>query len=132
MYHFMFHFMSSLVQNWFGNMGCCDFSINNPQNTCLVTWLLTWNITFWVKYSLRNPINKSCYYPQWDNFWWFSQKTPCGILYLIIAIRSNLVWNRQWERQIPPTAQGLTCPFNFFQISSIQLFLALMQGFVNN
>ena len=21
----------------FGYMGCCDFSINNPQNTCLVT-----------------------------------------------------------------------------------------------
>ena len=21
----------------FGNMGCCDFSINNPQNRCLVT-----------------------------------------------------------------------------------------------
>ena len=37
----------------FGYMGCCDFSINNPQNTCLVTWLLTWNITFWVKYSVK-------------------------------------------------------------------------------
>ena len=37
----------------FGNMGCCDFSINNPQNSYLVTLLLTWNITFWVKYSLR-------------------------------------------------------------------------------
>ena len=34
-------------------MGCCDFSINNPQNSCLVTWLLTWNITFWVKYSIK-------------------------------------------------------------------------------
>ena len=21
----------------FGNMRCCDFSINNPQNSCLVT-----------------------------------------------------------------------------------------------
>ena len=37
----------------FGYMGCCDFSINNPQNTCMVTWLLTWNITFWVKYSVK-------------------------------------------------------------------------------
>ena len=34
----------------FGYMGFCDFSINN---TCLVTWLLTWNITFWVKYSIK-------------------------------------------------------------------------------
>ena len=30
--------------------GCCDFIINN---TCLVTWLLPWNITFWVKYSVK-------------------------------------------------------------------------------
>ena len=37
----------------FGNMRCCDFSINNPQNTCLVTWLLTWNIIVWVKYSIK-------------------------------------------------------------------------------
>ena len=37
----------------FGYMGCCDFSINNPQNTCLVTWLLTWNITFWVQCSIK-------------------------------------------------------------------------------
>ena len=37
----------------FGNMRCCDFSINNPQNSCLVTWLLAWNITFWVKYSIK-------------------------------------------------------------------------------
>ena len=37
----------------FSYMGCCDFSINNPQNTCLVTWILTWNITFWVKYSIK-------------------------------------------------------------------------------
>ena len=29
----------------FGNMRFCNFSINNPQNSCLVTWLLTWNIT---------------------------------------------------------------------------------------
>ena len=34
-------------------MGCCDFSIINPRNSCLVTWLLTWNITFWVKYSIE-------------------------------------------------------------------------------
>ena len=34
-------------------MGCCDFSINYPQNSCLVTWLLKWNITFWVKYSIK-------------------------------------------------------------------------------
>ena len=38
-------------------MGCCDFSINNPQNSCLVTWLLTWNITFWVKYSIKNQVS---------------------------------------------------------------------------
>ena len=37
----------------FGNMGWRDFRINNPQNSCLVMWLLTWNITFWVKYSIR-------------------------------------------------------------------------------
>ena len=37
----------------FRNMRCCDYSINNPQNSCLVTWLLTWNITFWVKYSIK-------------------------------------------------------------------------------
>ena len=36
----------------FGNMRCCDFSINNPQNSCLVTWLLTWNITFCVQVGL--------------------------------------------------------------------------------
>ena len=38
----------------FGNLRCCDFSINNPQNSCLVMWLLTWNIIFWVKYSIKN------------------------------------------------------------------------------
>ena len=37
----------------FGNMRCCDFNINNPQNSCLDTWLSTWNITFWVKYSIK-------------------------------------------------------------------------------
>ena len=29
-FHVSFHFK-------FGNMGCCDFSNNNPRNTCLVT-----------------------------------------------------------------------------------------------
>ena len=32
----------------FGYMGCCDFSINNPQYKCLVPWLLRWNITILV------------------------------------------------------------------------------------
>ena len=45
-FHVLFHVK-------FGNMRCCDFSINNPQNSCLVTWLLTRNITFWVKYSIK-------------------------------------------------------------------------------
>ena len=30
----------------FGNMRCCDFGINNPQNSCLVTRLLMRSITF--------------------------------------------------------------------------------------
>ena len=30
----------------FGYVGHCDFSINNPQNTCLVMWILTWNILY--------------------------------------------------------------------------------------
>ena len=51
MYHFMFHWDVSFFVN-FGYMGCCDFSINNPKNTCFITWLSTWNITFWVKYSI--------------------------------------------------------------------------------
>ena len=46
-----FSFFHASFHVKFGYMRCCDFSINNPQNTCLVTWLLTWNITFWVKYS---------------------------------------------------------------------------------
>ena len=29
----------------FGSMGFCDFRTNNPQNSCLVEWLLTWNVT---------------------------------------------------------------------------------------
>ena len=37
----------------FDNMRCCAFSINNPYNSCVVTWLLTWKITFWVKYSIK-------------------------------------------------------------------------------
>ena len=41
-------------------MRCCDCSINNPQNSCLVTWLLTWNIIFWVKYSLKNRLSLCC------------------------------------------------------------------------
>ena len=45
MYHVLLHVK-------FGNMRCCDFSNNNPQNLCLVAWLLPWNITFWVKYIL--------------------------------------------------------------------------------
>ena len=48
-YHFMFHFMSSLV-TW---DVVILVHINNPQNTCLVTWLLMWSITFWVKYSIK-------------------------------------------------------------------------------
>ena len=34
-------------------MGCCDFSINNPQNICLITWHLTRYVIFWVKYSIK-------------------------------------------------------------------------------
>ena len=45
-------------------MGCCDFSINKPQNTCLVTWLLTYNITFRVKYFIK----KSCVCRLRNNF----------------------------------------------------------------
>ena len=36
-----------------GYLGCGDFSINNPQNKYLVMWLLTGNITFWVKSSIK-------------------------------------------------------------------------------
>ena len=45
-YHFMFHFMSSLV-SW-------DFSI--PQILKTHVWLLTWNITFLVKYFIKKSI----------------------------------------------------------------------------
>ena len=45
-FHVSFHVI-------FGYMRCCDFSINNLQNTCLVTWLLTLNITFRVKYFIK-------------------------------------------------------------------------------
>ena len=45
-FHVSFHVKS-------GYMGCFDFSINNLQNTCLVTWLLTQNITFRVKYFIK-------------------------------------------------------------------------------
>ena len=48
--HISFH-VSFYVK--FGNTGCCDSSINNPPNSCLVTLLLMWNITFWVKYSIK-------------------------------------------------------------------------------
>ena len=41
----------------FGNMGCCNFSIANPQNTCLVTQggLLGY-VTFNVKYYILSQI----------------------------------------------------------------------------
>ena len=41
-------------------MGCWDYSINNPQNTSLISWLLTWNITFWVKYSIKKSGDFLC------------------------------------------------------------------------
>ena len=52
----------------FGNMGCFDFSINNPQNSCLVTWLLMWNVTFWVKYSIKK-LGECCvtFWQDWPN-----------------------------------------------------------------
>ena len=54
-FHVLFHVK-------FGHTGCCDFSINISQNPCSVTWLLTWNITFWVKYIER--LLALCYF--WD------------------------------------------------------------------
>ena len=41
--HFLFHVLFHVK---FGYIGCFDFSIN--------MWLLIWNITFWVKYSIKN------------------------------------------------------------------------------
>ena len=52
---FKFFHISFYVK--FRYMRCCDFRINDPQNTCLVTLLLTWNITFWVRYSIKNWVN---------------------------------------------------------------------------
>ena len=41
-FHVTFHVSFDVK---FGYMGFCDFSTNNPQNSCLVTCLLAWNIT---------------------------------------------------------------------------------------
>ena len=64
----------------FGIMRCCDFSINNPQNSCFVKWLLMWNITFWVKYSIKKSFE---YFVKTQKIVW--QK----IASLLVARESN-------------------------------------------
>ena len=43
-------FKDALFHITFGNVGCCDFSINNPQNT---DWLRDFNM----KYSILSQID---------------------------------------------------------------------------
>ena len=65
-------------------ISCCDFSTNNSQNTCLVTWPLTWNITFWVKYSIKK--SGDCSVRNFQNF--HSEKFW------------NVIQKCQWQKQI--------------------------------
>ena len=92
----------------FGYMGCCDFSINNPQNTCLVTWLLMWNITFWVECSIKKigwevATSASCHRCCWQAL--FSKisarprswgLTSCGDPVALLLVKTSLTCYGPW------------------------------------
>ena len=88
----------------FGNMRCCHFSINNPQTSSLNTWLLTWNITFWVKYSIKKlgdtfVFNVYRLHADECNMYWgiWSLKTKMGKRLKTLSYSANtfLIWTQQ-------------------------------------
>ena len=95
------------------------YNIDNPHNSCLVTWLLAWNITFWVKYSIKKLGDYHLHFNLYSTYslplnldwtlmhWWYIWAQICNCRFLtnvlLVSNKLHLVKFPSWRCLLLPS-----------------------------